>query len=97
MNPCPTPPVCELGKLSYAVTVPFRSCVLRYSRYDSLGQRPEVDRVNVVPCDGTLTGDAILFGPLWIAESGIREAGGDPEKIGREGAEFVRRLRENMP
>lgn len=60
-----------------------------------LDKRPEVDRINVVPCDGTMTWDAILFGPIDIVRREIRDSGADPDEIGREGAEFVRRLRED--
>ena len=63
-----------------------------FVRGDRMGQRPEVDRVNVVPCDGTLTTDAILFGPIWILRSRLRNAGYNPDIVGREGAAFVQML-----
>ena len=38
-------------------------------RGDRMGQRPEVDRVNVRGCDGTLTADSVLFGPTLLDQS----------------------------
>lgn len=37
------------------------------------GPRPYEDLRNVVPCDGTITVDAILYGPIWIARQSIRD------------------------